>query len=71
VPKIYTLEWRILFEKKDPRIEVLAILSGYEDPELEKYPLHRAFVTKFSETFASSAFVLYTAFKQRKGEKLL
>ncbi len=64
-------EWRILFEKKEESIEVLMILSGYEESSLEKYPLHRAFATKFSESFASSVFVLYTAFKLRKGESRL
>ena len=63
-------EWRILFEKKDVSIEVLAILSGYEVPAIEKYPLHQAFLAKFPEIFASKADSLYTVFKQSKGEDL-
>jgi hypothetical protein len=49
----------------------LALLTGYEDQELEKHLLHKGFVTKFPETFASKAFALYTTFKKKKEEKVL
>ncbi len=57
-------EWRILFEKKESQLKVIAIVSGYEEPDLPL--LHKDFLTKFesefSETIARKVLTLYSAF---------